>query len=87
MGNSCRSRDVIDLFKEAILYQESLPQVVRTDNGTQFKANAVRKFFEKLNIIQEFGYRHNSDSQAPSREERHVVAECVGLCIQEKSML
>ena len=87
IGNSCKSGDVIALFRDAILYQESLPQVVRTDNGTQFKAKAVRMFFEKLNIIQEFGYRHNSDSQAPSREERHVVAECVGLCIQEKSML
>ena len=64
IGNSCKSGDVISLFKEAILYQESLPQVVRTDNGTQFKANAVRRFFEKLNIIQEFGYRHNPDSQA-----------------------
>ncbi len=35
---------LITLFREAILYQESLPQVVRTDNGTQFKANAVVKF-------------------------------------------
>jgi len=64
IGSSCKSGDVIALFREAILYQETLPQVVRTDNGTQFKAKAVRMFFEKLNIIQEFGYRHNPDSQA-----------------------
>ena len=64
IGNSCKNGDFIALLKEAILYQESVPQVVRTDNGSQFKAKAVRKFFEKLNIIQEFGYKHNPDSQA-----------------------
>jgi len=64
IGKSCKKEDFISLVKEAILWQETIPKIMRTDNGSQFSAIDTRLFFEKLGIIQEFGMRRHPDSQA-----------------------
>ncbi len=64
IGKSCKNQDFISLVKKAILWQESVPKIMRTDNGSQFTAMNTRWFFEKLGIMQEFGMRHHPDSQA-----------------------
>lgn len=55
MANSIKTKEVIDLFDQ-IYSTYPLPQSihVRSDNGSQFEAQLVQKYFEGKNVIQEF---------------------------------
>jgi transposase InsO family protein/transposase-like protein len=64
IGKSCTSKDVVRIISEAILYQESVPKIIRSDNGSQFKSICCREAVEELGIMHEFGIKHHPDSQA-----------------------
>ncbi len=64
IGKRCTHEDFLELIEIAIKARGEKPEVIRTDNGSQFKANKTREKMKELGIIHEFGYKHNPDSQA-----------------------
>ncbi|OAA20846.1 hypothetical protein DU53_07055 [Kosmotoga sp. DU53] len=47
LGKSCKCKDFTRTLGRAMLYQETVPQLVRTDNGSLFTANYTREYFVK----------------------------------------
>lgn len=63
-GKGCKSDDFMDVIQSAIISRKEKPTAIRTDNGSQFTALSTGVFMEGLGIEQEFGLKHNPDSQA-----------------------
>jgi len=63
VGKSCKKEHFIQLMKIAIT-KRAKPQIIRTDNGSQFKALDTGIYMNEENIIHEFGIVRNPDSQA-----------------------
>jgi transposase InsO family protein len=66
IGNSIKAKDFISTLRKSIEFRGATPDtlIIRTDNGPQFKAKITAAFMEELNIIHEFGYKNNPNSQA-----------------------
>ena len=77
IGNSIKAKDFISTLRKAIEYRKANPEtlIVRTDNGPQFKAKITSAFMKELNVIHEFGYKNNPNSQAYI-ESFHSSAQC-----------
>lgn len=86
LGKSCKCKDFTRTLGRAMLYQETVPQLVRTDNGSLFTANYTREYFEKNEIIQEFGIKHHPDSQAfIESQHSNVQREFVAMNVFERA--
>jgi len=66
IGKHCTHYDVKQTLKQAIKYRGIDPSklIIRSDNGSQFKAKKLLKYEKELDIEHEFGIKHNPNSQA-----------------------
>ncbi|WP_148203273.1 DDE-type integrase/transposase/recombinase [Thermosipho africanus] len=66
IGNSIKAKDFITTLRKVIEYRKvnSEKLIIRTDNGSKFKAKITSAFMKELNITHEFGYKNNPNSQA-----------------------
>ncbi len=66
IGKHCTYYDVKRTLNQAIKYRgtDSTQLIVRSDNGSQFKAKNLLKHEKDLDIEHEFGIKHNPNSQA-----------------------
>ena len=63
IGKQCKRNHFEAIMKRAIEKREK-PEVLRTDNGSIFKSFETGMYLYDEDIVQEFGYNHNPDSQA-----------------------
>jgi len=63
VGSGCKKDDFIHLI-DLLAKQRGKPQVIRTDNGSQFKALNTGIFMMEQEIVHEFGLKRNPNSQA-----------------------
>jgi len=77
MANSIKEQDVIELFTQ-IYGEYPLPKsiYVRNDNGSQFIANSVQKYFKDENVTQEF-CKPATPQQNAHIESYHSIMECL----------
>lgn len=75
---SIRQTDVVTLFDE-IFSRYPMPTsfTVRSDNGSQFESNLVRKYFEKAAVIQEFTRPATPEQNAHIEGYHSVIARAV----------
>jgi len=66
IGKHCTYYDVKRTLKQAIKYRgtDSTQLIIRSDNGSQFKAKNLLMYEKELEIEHEFGIKHNPNSQA-----------------------
>lgn len=63
VGSSCKNGDFTRLI-DLLIKQRGKPQVIRTDNGSQFRAINTGIFMMEQEIVHEFGLKRNPNSQA-----------------------
>ena len=81
MSWKIKKRDVLRLFDQIFeLYDWPMKIYVRNDNGSQFIAGLVQKYFERLNIVQEF-IKPATPEQNAHIESYHSIVERV-ICRQ-----
>lgn len=66
IGKHCTHYDVKRTLKQAIQYRgiASSKLIIRSDNGSQFKAKNLLTYEKELEVEHEFGIKHNPNSQA-----------------------
>jgi len=66
IGKHCTHYDVKRTLKQALKYRGTDPSqlIIRSDNGSQFKAKNLLAYEKELDIEHEFGIKHNPNSQA-----------------------
>jgi len=66
IGYGCKATDFAKTLIAAIKNRNATPEnlVIRTDNGSQFRAKIIKALTEEFGIFHEFGIKHNPDSQA-----------------------
>lgn len=66
IGKHCTYYDVKRTLNQALKYRGTDPSqlIIRSDNGSQFKAKHLLKHEKELHIEHEFGIKHNPNSQA-----------------------
>jgi transposase InsO family protein len=66
IGKHCTCYDVKRTLNNVIKYRgiDIAQLIIRSDNGSQFKAKNLLKHEKELEIEHEFGIKHNPNSQA-----------------------
>lgn len=67
------STNIIDFLERQIFHHYGVPEIVMSDNGSQFKANDFNKFLEKYGIHHTYTALYSPQSNASERVNRSII--------------